>query len=107
MAIRKDFQEDRDSGVVTETRKKLKQPPMYRVLLHNDDYTTREFVVLILQAVFHKSETEATQVMLHVHNNGVGTAGVYPFEVAETKVEKVTALARKYEFPLKCTLEEA
>ncbi len=107
MAIRKDFHEDRESGVVTETRKKLKQPPMYRVLLHNDDYTTREFVVLILQGLFHKSETEATQIMLHVHHNGVGTAGVFPFEVAETKVEKVTALARKYEFPLKCTLEEA
>jgi ATP-dependent Clp protease adaptor protein ClpS len=91
--------------VVTETRKKLKRPPMYKVLLHNDDYTTREFVVMILQAIFNRSETEATQIMLHVHHNGMGVAGVYPFEVAETKVEKVTSLARKYEFPLKCTLE--
>lgn len=106
MATRKDFQDERDSGVVTETRKTLKRPPLYKVLLHNDDYTTREFVVLILQAIFHKSETEATQVMLHVHHNGMGVAGIYPFEVAETKVEKVTALARKYEFPLRCTLEQ-
>lgn len=104
MAERK-FQDERESGVVTETRKKLKRPPMYKVLLHNDDYTTREFVVMILQAIFNKSETEATQIMLHVHHNGMGVAGVYPFEVAETKVEKVTSLARKYEFPLKCTLE--
>lgn len=104
MADRK-FQDERESGVVTETRKKLKRPPMYKVLLHNDDYTTREFVVMILQAIFNKSETEATQIMLHVHHNGMGVAGVYPFEVAETKVEKVTGLARKYEFPLKCTLE--
>ena len=106
MATRKDFQDEREEGVVTETRKKLKQPPLYKVLLHNDDYTTREFVVLILQAIFHKSETEATQIMLHVHHNGVGVAGVYPHEIAETKVEKVTVLARKYEFPLRCTLEQ-
>jgi ATP-dependent Clp protease adaptor protein ClpS len=78
---------------------------MYKVLLHNDDYTTREFVVMILQAVFNKSETEATQIMLHVHHNGIGVAGVYPYEIAETKVEKVTALARRYEFPLRCSLE--
>lgn len=109
MAKRKDEdyqdQEERESGVTTATRKKLKQPSLYKVLLHNDDYTTREFVVLILQGVFGKSETEATQIMLHVHHNGIGVAGVYPFEIAETKVEKVTALARKYEFPLRCTLE--
>src|SRR5438876_11450949 len=103
MATRKDHQDE--TGVVTATRNKLKQPPMYKVLLHNDDYTTREFVVMILQAIFNKSETEATQIMLHVHHNGMGVAGVYPFEIAETKVEKVTSLARKYEFPLKCTLE--
>lgn len=110
MATRKDLQGEQDggsdSGVVTERRVKLKPPTMYKVLLHNDDYTTREFVVLILQAIFNRSETEATQIMLHVHHNGIGVAGVYPFEIAESKVEKVTALARKYEFPLRCTLEE-
>lgn len=104
MAERK-FQDEQESGVATETRKRLKRPPMFKVLLHNDDYTTREFVVMILQAVFSKSETDATQIMLHVHQNGMGVAGVYPFEVAETKVERTIALARKYEFPLKCTLE--
>ena len=98
-------QTDRDSGVLTEERQRLKPPPMYKVLLHNDDYTTREFVVLILQHIFHRSETEATQIMLHVHHNGVGVAGVYPFEIAETKVAKVMTLAKKYEFPLRCTLE--
>lgn len=78
---------------------------MYKVLLHNDDYTTREFVVLILQEVFHLGEGDATQVMMHVHNNGVGVAGVYTFEVAEAKVEKSMALARKFEYPLQLTLE--
>lgn len=106
MAQRRDQKDDSNSGVVTERRVKLKPPAMYKVLLHNDDYTTREFVVLILQAIFNRSETEATQVMLHVHHNGVGVAGIYPYEIAESKVEKVTALARKYEFPLRCTLEE-
>lgn len=110
MATRKDLQGDEsgggDSGVVTERRVKLKPPTLYKVLLHNDDYTTREFVVLILQAIFNRTETEATQIMLHVHHNGIGVAGVYPYEIAESKVEKVTALARKYEFPLRCTMEE-
>lgn len=98
---------DSDSGVITETRseKKVQRPRMYRVLLHNDDYTTREFVVWILQVVFHRSETEAVQIMLHVHNNGVGVAGVYPFDVAQAKVEKVLELAEQHEFPLLSTLE--
>lgn len=110
MATRKDSLGDErgggDSGVVTERRIKLKPPTLYKVLLHNDDYTTREFVVLILQAIFNRTETESTQIMLHVHHNGIGVAGVYPYEIAESKVEKVTALARKYEFPLRCTMEE-
>jgi ATP-dependent Clp protease adaptor protein ClpS len=105
MAERKQLQDERDIGVITETRKRLKPPPMYKVLLHNDDYTTREFVVMILQAIFNKSETEATQIMLHVHHNGVGVAGVYPYEIAETRAAKVEALARAHEFPLRCTLE--
>lgn len=99
--------EDHDSGVVTETERKLKLPPMHRVLLHNDDYTTMEFVVMVLQSVFHKSAAEATQIMLHIHRNGLGVAGVYSRDVAETKVALVEALARQHEFPLKCTSEEA
>lgn len=96
-------------GVVTRTRtqKKLKQPPLYRVLLHNDDYTTMEFVVHVLQSVFNHSEAEATQIMLHVHRKGIGVAGVYPHEIAETKVEQVHALAKAHEFPLRCSVEEA
>jgi ATP-dependent Clp protease adaptor protein ClpS len=98
--------EDFDHGVVTESEKKLKPPAMFRVLLHNDDYTTMEFVVQVLQSVFHRSHTEATQIMLHVHRNGIGVAGVYTYEVAETKVAVVEALARQHEYPLKCTMEE-
>ena len=93
--------------VVTETEKKLKRPPLYKVLLHNDDYTTKEFVVQVLQYVFHKEQTEAVHIMLHVHKKGIGVAGVYTYEVAETKVALVESLARQYEYPLKCTMEEA
>jgi len=99
--------EDPEYGVVTQTKKKLKPPKMYKVLLHNDDYTTMEFVVEILQSVFHRSAIEATQIMLHVHRNGIGVAGVYTHEVAETKVATVEIRARRCEFPLMCTMEEA
>ena len=97
----------REGGVVTETRteKKLKKPPLFRVLLHNDHYTTREFVVDVLRGVFHHSETEAIRIMLHVHHNGIGVAGIYPFEVAETKIRTVEALAREREFPLRLSME--
>lgn len=98
---------DLDRGVVTETEKKLKRPSLYKVLLHNDDYTTMEFVVYILQSVFHHPPTKATQIMLHVHRQGLGVAGVYTYEVAETRVNQVHELAKKYEFPLKCSMEEA
>jgi ATP-dependent Clp protease adaptor protein ClpS len=91
----------------TRTEKKLKQPPLFKVLLHNDDYTTMEFVVHVLQSVFNLEEALATQIMLHVHRKGIGVAGVYPHEVAETKIEQVHALAREYEFPLRCSMEEA
>lgn len=98
---------DTDEGVITRTRseKKLQKPRMYRVLLHNDDYTTREFVVEVLKGVFHRSESEAIRIMLHVHNNGMGVAGVYTREIAETKVRTVESLARRYEFPLKLSME--
>jgi len=95
--------------VVTRTRteKKLKQPPLFKVLLHNDDYTTMEFVVHVLQSVFNHEEAMAMQIMLHVHRKGIGVAGVYPHEVAETKIEQVHDLAREYEYPLRCSMEEA
>ena len=78
---------------------------MYKVLLHNDDYTTKEFVVWVLQSVFHKNETDAAVIMSHVHDNGVGIAGVYTFEVAETKVTKTMQLAKTNEYPLQLTIE--
>ena len=98
-----------DSGVATDTRteKKLKKPAMYKVLLHNDDYTTMEFVVYVLQAIFHLDETKAVQIMLHVHKSGVGVAGVYTREVAETRVSQVEDLAREHEYPLRSSIEEA
>jgi len=100
---------DPDSGTVTETKTKpqhkLQKPPLYKVLLHNDNYTTREFVVAVLREVFHKSETDAVQIMLHVHYNGIGVAGVYPYEVAETKIRLTEKLARENEFPLRLSME--
>ncbi len=100
---------DDEADVVTQTRseRKLQKPKMYKVLLHNDDYTTMEFVVFVLMSIFHRPEPEAVQIMMHVHRNGVGVAGVYTFEVAETRVRNVEALARRYEYPLRCTFEEA
>jgi len=97
---------EQGAGVLTETQKQVKKPPLYKVLLHNDDYTTMEFVVDILQSVFHKSESDAVRIMLAVHQQGVGVAGVYTYEIAETKVDTVTQRARANEFPLLCTLEE-
>jgi ATP-dependent Clp protease adaptor protein ClpS len=98
---------EREPGVVTESEKKLKAPPLYKVLLHNDDYTTMEFVVEVLQSVFHHPPAQATQIMLHVHRSGIGVAGVYTYEIAETKCSVVEAMARRHEFPLKCSMEPA
>ena len=92
-------------GVISETRDELKEPPMYKVMLLNDDYTTMEFVVEILMYVFHKSAEESAQIMLKVHREGMGVCGVYTYEVAETKVDTVHALARERGFPLKCAME--
>lgn len=101
-----DHESEPEGGVVTETHQEAKKPPLYKVLLHNDDYTTMEFVVYILESVFHKSEPDAVHIMLAVHQQGVGVAGVYTYEIAEAKVDKATQLARTNEFPLLCTLEE-
>jgi ATP-dependent Clp protease adaptor protein ClpS len=95
-----------DEEVATESRERLKKPPLFRVLLHNDDFTTMEFVIEVLKRVFGKSDDDAFHVMWAVHTQGVGCAGVYTYEVAEMKVEKVTQMAREQEFPLLCTIEE-
>lgn len=98
-------EEDFDTAVVTRTERKVARPKRWKVLLHNDHYTTREFVVAVLVDVFHKSETDAVQIMLHVHQKGVGVAGVYTHDVAQTKIDKVHRLARAYEYPLKLSME--
>lgn len=85
----------------------IREPKLYRVILHNDDYTTMEFVIEILIVVFHKPAAEATRIMLDVHKKGKGICGVYHYDIAATKVTQVHTLARQREFPLKCSLEEA
>jgi ATP-dependent Clp protease adaptor protein ClpS len=90
----------------TKTQSKTKRPSMFKVMLLNDDYTPMEFVVDLLKTVFHKPHAEATKIMLWVHQNGMGVAGVYPFEVAETKVRTVEELAREAQYPLKCVMEK-
>ena len=92
---------------VEEARPKVKQPPLYRVVLINDDYTPMEFVVDILESVFGMERTRATQVMLEVHTKGKGVCGLYNFEIAETKVAQVMSLARQHQHPLLCTMEES
>jgi ATP-dependent Clp protease adaptor protein ClpS len=99
-------EEDGGVGVATKTRAQTKKPSLYRVLLLNDDYTPMEFVVYVLERFFSKSREEATLIMLHVHQNGVGLCGVYTYEVAETKVAQVLDLARRNEHPLQCTMEK-
>ena len=98
--------EEGKTGIVTKTRPKTKKPSLYKVLLLNDDYTPMEFVVLVLQDVFNKSREDAMRIMLHVHTKGVGECGIYPYEVAETKVAQVLDLARRNEHPLQCTMEK-
>jgi ATP-dependent Clp protease adaptor protein ClpS len=99
-----DMNERVDQGPLIE--EEVKEPRRFRVILHNDDYTTMEFVVQVLMLVFKKSEAEATHIMLQVHNNGMGVCGVYTAEVAETKVSMVARLARNAGFPLRCSMEE-
>ena len=100
-------QDQTDGAVKERVKPKSQDPTLYKVVLLNDDYTTMEFVVHVLETVFQKSPAEAYQIMMHVHVNGRGIAGVYPWEVAETKVETVTAMARHAEFPLRAQIEEA
>lgn len=98
-----------DVGVAepkTKAKPKLDRPRLYKVLLHNDDYTPMEFVVHILERFFNKSRQEATRIMMHVHRRGVGICGVYTYEVAETKVTQVMDFARQHQHPLQCTLEK-
>ncbi len=91
---------------LTRNRENLQEPPLFKVLLHNDDYTTMDFVVMVLETVFGKDTAEATRIMLNVHQQGYGVAGVYTREIGETKVVTVHRLARKNQFPLKCSLEK-
>ena len=94
-------------GVATRTRTRTKKPTPYKVLMLNDDYTPMEFVVLCLQRFFKMNMEEATRVMLHVHQRGVGVCGIFSYEVAETKVTQVMDFAREHQHPLQCTLEKA
>jgi ATP-dependent Clp protease adaptor protein ClpS len=103
------WDEDGDEGegsTSLQTRTRTKKPSLYRVLLLNDDYTPMEFVVFVLERIFNKTREEATHIMLHVHQHGVGVCGVYTYEVAETKVGQVMDLARRNEHPLQCTMEK-
>jgi len=97
---------DDETGVVVKQREKTKRPAMYKVLMLNDDYTPMEFVVHVLERFFSKSAQDATQIMLHVHQRGVGVCGVYTYEVAETKVAQTMDLARQHQHPLQCTIEK-
>ena len=94
-------------GLLLDTKPKTKKPSMYNVILLNDDYTPMEFVIFLLQKFFHKNNDEATKIMLHVHQNGIGVCGVFSFEIAETKVIQVLESSRKNEHPLQCTMEKA
>jgi ATP-dependent Clp protease adaptor protein ClpS len=98
--------QEHEEGVLTEKKQKLQKPPMYKVLLHNDDFTTMDFVVFVLMSVFGKNPIDAFKIMMAVHQQGVGIAGVYTYEIAEAKCNKATELAQKREFPLLCTVEE-
>ncbi|MGE0527999.1 MAG: ATP-dependent Clp protease adapter ClpS [Bdellovibrionales bacterium] len=95
-----------DEAVITKYKPKTARPPLYRVLLLNDDFTPMDFVILVLKRFFMKSEAEATRIMMQVHTQGAGLAGVYTFEVAETKVYSVNEFSRRHKHPLKCTMEK-
>jgi ATP-dependent Clp protease adaptor protein ClpS len=105
MANERDDEPERGIAVKTRQERKVSRPRMYRVLLHNDDYTPMDFVVRLLQTVFRLSESDATRIMLHVHNRGVGVAGVYTHEIAETKLAQTHLMARQNDVPLMASME--
>ncbi|RUA01501.1 MAG: ATP-dependent Clp protease adapter ClpS [Deltaproteobacteria bacterium] len=100
------YEPEQKDDVASESENDVRQPPLYRVLLLNDDYTTMEFVIEILVQIFRKTQSAAEQIMLKVHREGVGLCGVYPYEIAETKVDTVHHLARENGFPLRCIMEK-
>jgi len=101
-----DKRDPREEGsVLTRKRAKTGQPRRYRVMLHNDDFTSMEFVVAVLEQIFHLEASDATRIMLEVHHKGIGMAGVFPHSIAETKVSQVLAVARRSEHPLQCSME--
>jgi ATP-dependent Clp protease adaptor protein ClpS len=108
MAVRKagDQNDSVGSAAIAQVKPKTQKPSLYRVLLLNDDYTPMEFVVYVLERFFNKSREEATKIMLHVHQHGVGVCGVFTYEVAETKVTQVIDTARRHQHPLQCTMEK-
>lgn len=99
-------QSNLQSDILAKDQSEVQEPPLFKVLLHNDDYTTMDFVVMILETIFNKDGTEATKIMLDVHHQGMGVAGVYTREIGETKISQVHRLAQKNQFPLKCSLEK-
>ncbi|MBL95550.1 MAG: ATP-dependent Clp protease adapter ClpS [Magnetovibrio sp.] len=101
-----DSQNDAALGLAVKTKERTKKPSMYKVLMLNDDYTPMEFVIYVLESFFNKSTDEATRIMLHVHQRGIGLCGVFTYEVAETKVSQTMDLARKHDHPLQCTIEK-
>lgn len=101
-----DGPDDTGTDIITKTRPKTKQPGLYKVLLLNDDFTPMEFVVYVLERFFNKGREEATRIMLHVHQKGVGICGVFTYELAETKVAQVMNFARQHQHPLQCTMEK-
>ena len=106
MASRNPSRGEPVTGIITRTATKTKKPSLYKVLLLNDDYTPMEFVVHVLERFFNKGREDATQIMLHVHQKGVGICGVFTYEVAETKVTQVLDFARQHQHPLQCTMEK-
>ena len=103
--INHDQHDEDQGGTSTIIRHKVELPKKYKVLLHNDDYTTMEFVIFIMQAVFHKTLDESERIMLEVHRSGIGLCGIYTFEIAESKAKKVENLAREHKHPLMCSIE--
>jgi ATP-dependent Clp protease adaptor protein ClpS len=102
-----DFVKNFDQELDSEQENEIVMPRMYRVLLHNDDYTTMDFVVEVLMSVFHKPAAEATKIMLDVHKKGQGVCGIYSYDIASTKIARVHCMSRQREFPLRCSMEEA